>query len=561
MSRQSNAVQKTTRRDNPGVVVNGELLEKNAGLGNNPYEGAERLGRELSSWHVRSQSADAALLPNREILEARGQDLMRNHGNLVGASNTHKDSIIGSHYRLNAKPKWRTLQLSDSWSDEFAEEVEELFTLYAESDAYWIDASARCTLTELCRMGVGVYFVGGEVVGTMNWLKGADRPFQTAFQMIDAKRLCNPNDKQDSYNLRRGVALDQLGAPIGFHFRKGFTNDTLAPVGDSFKWEYWPIRKRWGRLQVLHILDPQRPGQNRGVADMVSILKETRMGKRFHELSLENAIVQASYAAAIESELPPEAAMQMIGATENGREAMAVGWLQAMMEYTRGGRALEINGVKVPYLFPGSKLHMMSPDRPEGVGGEFEESLNRLIASGLGVSYEELTRDFTKTNYSSARAAANNTMKFMRARKRLVADKIANSVYQCWLEEAINKDMLRTTRDLTRKDRDWFYNPLYKEAVSHAHWIGSSRGQVDELKETQAAVMRIAAGLSTLERECMVLGEDYRDVIIQRVKEMKLLEDNGLVLDLSAAKSGTLSSQRDKSSSNNNNDDGDGLDD
>lgn len=556
-------MQKSQRRDDPGVVVSGELLEKKAGLGNNPYEGAERLGQELGSWRAPSRSADAAVLPNRDILEARGQDLMRNHGNLVGASNTHKDSIIGAHYRLNAKPKWRTLGLSDAWADEFAEEVEETFTLYAESDAYWIDASARCTLTELCRLGIGVYFVGGEVVGTMNWLKG-DRPFQTAFQMIDAKRLSNPNDKQDSDRLRRGVHLGPLGEPIGFSFRKGFVNDLLAPVADAYRWEYWPIRKRWGRLQVLHIQEMQRPGQNRGLADMVSILKETRMGKRFHELSLENAIVQASYAAAIESELPPEAAMQMIGAVQEGREVAAVGWLQALSEYTRGGRALEINGIKVPYLFPGSKLHMMSPDRPEGVGGEFEESLNRLIASGLGVSYEELTRDFTKTNYSSARAAANNTMKFMRSRKRMVADKIANSVYQCWLEEAINKDLLRTTRELTRKNSDWFYQPLFKEAVSHAHWIGSSRGQVDELKETQASVMRIAAGLSTLEIECAVLGNDYRDIIIQRVKEMKLLQANGLTLDLSAAKSGTLSSQKGKESSDqttDNNEDDDGLDD
>lgn len=548
---------KNQRRGNPGVAISGELLDKKAGLGNNPYEGAERMGRELGSWHAPNRSADGAILRERDILEARGQDLLRNHGNLVGVEGIHKDSIIGAQYRLNCKPKYRYLGLSDSWADEFSQEVEEAFYLYAESDDNWVDASGQMTLTDICRLGVGTYFVGGEYVGTMEWLKGKNRPYSTAHQAVDPNRLCNPNNGMNTDRLRKGVALDGNGAPIGYHFRNGFVSDAFAN-NTGYSWEYWPIRKAWGRLQVLHLFDVRRPGQNRGVADMVSVLKETRMGKKFHEIALETAIVQASYAAAIESELPAQAALEMIGAIESGREALSVGYLSALLEYNRGGRALEINGAKVPYLFPGSKLNMMSPTRSEGVGGEFEKSLNRLIASGLGVSYEELTKDFSETNYSSARAAANNTARFMRSRKRKVADRIANAIFVCWLEEAINRNTLETTRVLTRKNPDFFYEKMNKQAISNCEWIGSSRGQVDELKETQAAVMRIAAGLSTLEKECAALGEDYRDLIIQRLKEQKRLEEAGLTLDWSAAKGGTMNTQK---KNQNNSEDDDGLDD
>ena len=39
------------------------------------------------------------------------------------------------------------------------------------------------------------------------------------------------------------------------------------------------------------------------------------------------------------------------------------------------------------------------------LGQEFEQSLLRYIAAALGVSYEQLSKDYSQTNYSSARAA------------------------------------------------------------------------------------------------------------------------------------------------------------
>jgi hypothetical protein len=58
-------------------------------------------------------------------------------------------------------------------------------------------------------------------------------------------------------------------------------------------------------------------------------------------------------------------------------------------------------------------------------GTNFEQSLLRYIAATLGVSYEQLSRDYTNTNYSSARAAMTETWKFMQARKKLIADRFA----------------------------------------------------------------------------------------------------------------------------------------
>src|SRR5690606_21606704 len=120
-----------------------------------------------------------------------------------------------------------------------------------------------------------------------------------------------------------------------------------------------PVRKPWGRLMMLHIVEQLLPDQSRGISDMVSILKEMRMTKKFHEITLQNAVVNATFAAAIESELPPDQAFEQIGAGASDTEnplTMAQAMLQQIAEYTGGARNMTIDGVKIPHLYPNTKL-------------------------------------------------------------------------------------------------------------------------------------------------------------------------------------------------------------
>ena len=532
------------RRDlGPGVSVNGQPLEKSAGIGGGGYEGADRLGRELATWRPTISSPDQIIGKDKLLLDGRTRDIQRNSGPMQGASNVHKDSIVGSQYRLNATPAYRTLGLDEMWAEEFQIEVEEKATLFFESDQHWIDVSGRNTLTDMVRLAIGCYFTGGEVVATMNWMSGINRPLRSAMQMIDADRVSNPNDEQDSKFLRRGVKLDKNGAPVGVYIRRAHPTD-FTQSENLFVWDYWPIRKTWGRLNLLHVLEQQRPDQNRGVSDMVSALKETRMAKKFHEVSLANAILQASYAAAIESELPPEMAFQSLGAEEGGWMGANMSLLQGIADYSRGGKNLEIDGTKLVHLFPGTKLKMLPAGTPGGIGEKLEESLHRNISTALGISYEEYTHDYSKTNYSSSKAAANKTLRFALSRKRIVADQTANAIYGCTLEEMITEGHLECMKSIIKRDPEFFYRPLHKEALLRASWIGSSRGQVDELKETQAAVLRINSGISTFETECAKLGNDYRDVFKQKAREEALRKALKLDFGSGATKPGTMSAAR-----------------
>lgn len=549
------------------ISINGEPLEKTAGLGVGAYEGADRISREMASWQPRIVSADGAISKDKKMMNARGNDLLRNNGQIYGAQETWKDSIVGSQYRLNLSPAYEVLRrmnddasFDETWADEFQQEVEELFQLYAESEDCWFDVQRRFTFTGLLRVCIGSYFAGGEVLATSNWMKSRGGPYNTAFQIIDCDRLSNPYDTEDTKTLRRGVELDANGAPIAVHIRKAYPTDAIrSDPSDTYTWERRAMYMKWGRLNTLLLQNMQRPEQNRGVAAMVSVLKETRMAGRFHDVTLANAIANASFAAAIESELPPDMAFEMLGANKPGVATAGMNYLQAIAEYARGGRNMDIDGVKIPHLFPGTKLKMYPAGTVGGIGTGFEQSLHRYMAAGLGISYEELTNDFTKTNYSSARAAANNTLRFMNSRKKEVADRAANGMFRCWFEEAMDARHFSTLNPMLKRNKDLFYQGMNKDALCRATWIGASRFQVDELKETQSAVLRMNSGLSTAEAENARLGLDWRQVYAQQAREKKMREKYGLEFNADARKPGTLSTTKNDNQDNGDDNEDDGF--
>lgn len=494
------------------------------------YEGASRTSAELAMWSPPIRSADADILPEKGIADARVQDTLRNDAYVRGAAMYKKDSIVGEMFLLNSKPNWRVLGLDQTWAEEFQIETEAKFTLYAESIRNFPDAGRRNTLTGLVRLAVGIFAMSNEVLASAEWMRSGYRPYSTALQMIDLGRLSNPRGEMDRNDLRGGVHRDKFGAPLGYWIRDSHPGDLLMDT--NWTWRYIPATRGqvtgnpgWDRPQMIHIVDQWRPDQTRGISDMVAALKEMRMTKKFRDVVLQNAVLNASYAASIESDLPPEVALAQAG----GENATAISdyatnYLGEVAEYVGGSRNIHLDGVKVPVFYPGTKMKLQSAATPGGMGTDFEGSMLRYIAATLGVSYEQLSKDYSKANYSNLRAALADTERRIRVQKRMVADRFATIFYRLWLEEAINKGDITS---MPRNAPNW-YDGLNQEAYSACDWIGASMGQIDELKETQAAVLRINNGLSTREGELARLGKDWRTVFDQLEREKVVEESKGL---------------------------------
>lgn len=493
-------------------------------IAGDPYEGASRLAAGTALWMPALRSADSELVGARDLGNARARDVLRNDAYVAAGAAVHRDAIVGAQFLLNAKPHVKLLGLDETWEREFQEEVEAKFTLYAESPECWLDARRVNTLTGMLRLAVVAYLYGGEVLATVEWMnRERRRPYRTAIQLIEAERLCNPYASEYNvynYKERGGIERDDYGRPLWYNIRNGHPSDGSF---NSIQFKRVPARLPWGRVQVIHILEPMRIDQTRGISELVSGLAQLRSVQHYREIVLQNAIVNATFAATIESELPQQAAEVFGVEGEDPAIQAADQYIDAVSGFTQTTSALRINGVKIPHLYPGSKLALRPASSGTPLGNDFEQSMLRYLAANLGMSYEELSRDYTKTNYSSARAAMLQTWKFMQARKKVVADRFATHAYRLWLEEAINAGALETARSVPN-----IYEGQNFDALSACDWLGASRGQIDELKETQAAAERIAKGLSTYEIELGRLGLDWRTVFAQRQREREEMEARGI---------------------------------
>lgn len=502
------------------------------------YDGAALFDKQIAGWQPMSRSADAEVIPAKERLDARSRDLQRNDAYVQGGANIHKDSIVGAFFMLNAKPAWQVLGKTEDWAEQFQTEVEEKFTLWAESPMKWVDAARQNDFTSLIRLAVGVYTFTGEALATVEWLRQSGREFSTAIQMVDTDRLSTPPQQEWNTMIRGGIKVDRYGAPVSAFIRTRHPNEYMMGyrVIDEPFWKEVPFEKPWGRRMVLFMREQSRVDQSRNVSDLAAGLREIAITRKFRDVTLQKAVLAASYAATIESELPPSVVYEQLGAAASGTANTAVvnygaQFLEALNAYVGSSKNLLIDGVKIPHLFPGTRLNMQNIGDPAGVGQVFEQSLLRYVAAALNVSYEELSRDYTKTNYSSARAAMSNTFKFMQGRKRAVADAFATAIYRLWLEEAVNQNRIDS---FPASEAAKLYSDRYLgmgfDALSQCSWIGAARGQIDELKETQAAVLRIKYGLSTHEDELARLGKDWRKVYAQLEREAKEREARKIVL-------------------------------
>lgn len=519
----------------PGLGAPGGAGDELA-IAGDAYEGASIHNRELALWQPPSRSADRDIIPQKTRADARVRDTYRNDAYVQSAAQQHQDGIVGPEFVLNSKPETKIIfgKEDEKWETEFQEEIETRFKLWAQSDDKWPDAGRRNSFTQLIRQAVGSYLVTGEVLAVVEWAREDRnlRAFNTSVRMIDLDRLSTPTNRMSDKNIIAGVQVDRRHIPQGYWIRQAHPRDIADPR--AYQWEFVPRRKPWGRAQAIHLFDQRRPNQTRGISDVVAGLKELRQTKDFRETMLQNAVVQATYAASVESDLDTNAIFQRLGggnlgegtAFENSIAQYIGAHLSAVSKYMKGSDQFQIGGVRIPHLPPGSKLQL----RPAGQGGplgtDFEKSLLRYLSAATSLSYEQLSRDFSETNYASFRGAMNETWKFMNGRKALVADNFASFIFRLWLEEGLNRAAFESMpRKFKNPDNmGWLYQPQILDAIAACDWIGASRGQIDELKETQASALRRKNTLTTDEDELARLGKDYRRVYRQRRRE-KLLRD------------------------------------
>lgn len=489
-----------------------------------PYSAAG-FGRDMASWQPMLASIDSELNGYPwETIAARSRDLARNHGLASGAIQTRQDSIVGTGLRLCLKPDWRALGITEDAAEEWADFVEALHRQFFDDSVHaWSCARQMLTLAQRLRMVESQCILFGESVAVAEWLPNRGAQFSTCFRMINPARLCNPNDAQDTERLRGGVEHDDLDVPTHYHFRKALRTE-ISRSGKAYEWERVPRRYGWGRPIVIHIFDAQEPGQSRGVGGMASVLADFKMTSRMEKTQLQASLLQATYAAVIESSL--ESARDAIGATVGGTPLN--NYMEGLLDFHKSAN-VRFDGVKIPHLFPGEQLKLLSPTHPGPNADVMLRYWQRHMAAGFNMSYEEFSRDWSQSNYSSARAGLLQAARFIRTRRHFVCGQQATMELSAWMEEAFDKGVISPPPGAP----DFWEMPW---AYLRCEWIGAGREHIDPQKEWNAIETEYGMDAISLEEICAAHGRDWKEVLAQRAREQRFAERMGVQLGSAKAK-------------------------
>lgn len=483
------------------------------------YEaGGAGFGGQLAQWNPMLLTEDAALLPNLDTSNARSDDLVRNHGYASGGLRLHLDNIVGHLFKLNWQPMWRHLGWDEDDYVDIKSEVESAWSEYAEDDKCFIDAERKRTFTMLVRAAVTQHFNYGDAMASAEWIVSRNSRYSTAIKMISPKRVRNPgNDNFLSDGIKGGIKIGKHGQPLGYYV---CDQHGLLPLTGVSGYRYVRKETWWGRSKFIHIFDARDDGQTRGTNSLMSVMSQMHMLDKLQQTKLQNAIVNAMFAATIESELNSNEAFQFITGGETAQQNMW-GWVNSVNKYHKGAN-IRMNGAKVSHLLPGESLNLQRPSNADNGYSQLEMSILQYISAGIGVSVEQLTHNFQNSNYSSARAALNESWRYFMGARKFIAARFATAIFSLWLEEAIAKGVVRLPKNVN------FWQA--RSALCRCDWIGSGRMSIDGVKEVRESMLLIESGLSTYQKELAKLGEDYIDIFEQQMREYKIRKDKGLPL-------------------------------
>jgi len=470
------------------------------------YEGASRSRRGLKEWLPGGGDADTDILTDLPGLRERSRDLCRNNPLAAGAIKTKITNVIGTGLRFQSQIKRDVLGLDDEAADNLERLIEREWRMFWDSKD--VDLARTLNGHAITRMVYNQEKENGDVFVLLPRRTRTGSVYDLRLQIVEADRVCNKDNAPDTDTLAAGIEKDRDGAPVRYHIITHHPGSIT--LGDSMKWESRSaFNPRTGLRNVLHIYNPTRPGQSRGVPDLAAVIEPLKQLGRYTDAEIMAAVVSGLFTVFVE--------------TGDGAADFDYSKIGTEVGQNSSDKDLKLSNGMIVGLGPGEKISSANPGRPNQAFDNFVQAILRQIGVGLELPFEILIKHFTKS-YSAARAALLELWKYVLSERQLVADNFLRPVQEVWMYEAVAKGRIPAP--------GFFDDPAVRRAYLAGAWVGPTKGQIDELKEVKAARQRIDGRLSTLARETAELtGADWDDNHVQQVKEQTAQIRDGLLTE------------------------------
>jgi len=452
------------------------------------YEAAAATRRTLG-WSVSAEGINALVTGGGDALRARSRDMVRRNAWATNAVESFVGNAVGTGIKPQAKHpdpavKRRLQELWLRWTDE-------------------ADASGLTDFYGLQALVCRAAIEGGECLVRLRDRRSEDGltvPLQ--FQLLEAEHLPTAKNENlpNGHVIRAGIEFDRIGRRVAYHLYREHPGEKLLffNAGET---------ARVPAESVLHVYKPLRPGQHRGQPWLTQVLVKLHELDQYDDAELVRKKLAAMFAAFI---------------IENNPEDPVIGAKPGEGETDAGGAPLAgIEPGSMVKLLPGEDVKFTEPGDVGGMYTEFMRVQLRAIAAGLGITYEQLTGDLERVNYSSIRAGL---LEFRRRceqfQHQVMVYQFCRPVWRAWVEAAVLAGAI-DARDYARRP----------EAYLDVEWRPPSWAWVDPLKDMNAEVTAVRAGFKPRSAVINEMGYDEEDVDRQAAADNARADSLGLTFD------------------------------
>ena len=448
----------------------------------------------------------------RDLTISRAEDLYVNDGLAKSGVNSIATNVVGTGLVPQSVIPASLLGITPEQAKAVQDQMEWLWTEWC-SEAHY---RSQMTFEDLQLLGLRSLVRAGEMLHLPVMVERPGCRFALKIQDIRPSRLRTPSDKKYEPLLHDGVEVTAQGVPTAYWIAspKPTMSEQPFELMDLQSADFARIPAKVGhRPGIFHIFRAETEEQFRGVSCLAPAVGFFRNLHDSLDYELMAQIMAASIALFIATDkqyLPPQASNDYT--TPDGKTH----------------HYQEVEPGQIMYGNEGEKPEVIENTRPSPNFMNFCDLVMRITASSLEIPYEVLTKDFSKTTYSSARAALLEAWRVYAIYRSFFTRQYCQPLWRMVMEEAWLRGYLQLPAGA----------PDFYEAQAlwcNTRWIGPARGYIDPTKEIKANIDAINAGLMSRSEAIAERGGDFDDVTEQLAAERKRYEELGITLIASGA--------------------------
>ncbi len=439
---------------------------------NSAYESGAQTRRTLM-WRAPTISPNSAILYNLTTLRDRSRTATRNDGYAKGIIDTLVSEMIGT----GIKP------LSTAENAEFRKQVQALWLAWTDES----DADGLLDFYGQQSQAVRAWLEGGEVFVRLRPRLAADGlsvPLQ--LQVLEPE-LCPHTHNQALSNgnrIRAGIEFNAIGKRVAYWFhpsRPGADEDY-----DTSQLVRVPAES------VIHLYDPIRPGQLRGVPHLAQALIKLYELDKYDDATL----------------LRQQLANLFVGFLKRPAslgEAEDVNPLTGLPTCTTEDDrpVIDLKPGIWQELEPGEDVTFSDP--PDVGNGYKDFTAQQLfhVAAASGVPYELLTGDLSKVNDRTVRIILNKFRRRLMAwQHQIVAFQLCRPIWRAWMDRAFLSDALPLPSAYVTNPEPWIA----------ASWMPQRWPYLHPVQDVQAEKDAIRSGFTSRSAVVSEHGEDAESI-------------------------------------------------